>query len=225
MDSGSRWKRAKDMDARPADPLPKGPSQTSVDLPPGLASGNVGLLVRSMRLVGTVLVSQARILSWLPPLAWAVLIFFLSSGQPSLGGVDLGEFGGFVTNLAHPFAFGVLALLLVPMFGRTTGPHGLRWTKLSPQNAVWVIAFASLYGLTDEIHQSTVEGRDASLLDWLSDFVGAYFVVRVVLYLGRSDADARGLRRWLLAGLAASLAAAGLATWYTSVSGSGPWPF
>ena len=55
--------------------------------------------------------------------------------------------------------------------------------------------------------------------------MGAYFVVRVVLYLGRSDADGRGLRRWLLAGIAASLASAGLATWYTARAGSGPWPF
>lgn len=214
------------MDALPADSPPQRPSPSSADRP-SEPPGHAGLLVRAARLIGTVLVSQARILSWLPPLAWAALIFFLSSGEPSLGGIDLGEFGGLLTNLGHPFAFGILALLVIPIFGRTKGPHGLRWTKMSPQNAVWIVAFVSLYGLTDEIHQSTVDGRDASLLDWLSDFVGAYFVVRVVLYLGRSDADARGLRRWLLAGVIGSVASAGLATWYTSVSesGSGPWPF
>lgn len=213
MDSGSRWKRARGMDALPADSLPEG------------ATRNAGLLVRTTRLVGTVLVSQARVLSWIPPLAWASLIFFLSSGQPALGGFDLGAFGGFITNLGHPGAFGVLTLLVIPVFGRTTGPHGLRWTKLSAVNGVWVVTVVALYGLTDEIHQSTVEGRDASLLDWLSDFVGAYFVVRVVLYLGRADANGRGLRRWLLAGLVASLASAGLATWYTTRYASGPWPF
>ncbi len=206
------------MGAPPADLASDRSSVTSED-------PAAGLLVRSARLVGTVLVSQARILSWVAPVAWAALIFFLSSGQPSLGGLDLGAFGGFLTNLGHPGAFGVLALLVIPLFGRTQGPHGLRWTKMSPQNGVWVVAFVALYGLTDEIHQSTVEGRDASLLDWLSDFVGAYFVVRVVLYLGRPDANGRGLRRWLVAGLAASVAAAGLATWYTSKAGSGPWPF
>jgi VanZ family protein len=206
------------MDAPLAD-LPREPSGSTRE-----GSGS-GLLLRALRLAGTVLVSQARILSWLPPLAWASLIFFLSSGQPSLGGLDLGAFGGFFTNLAHPGAFGALALLLIPVFGRTVGPHGLRWTKLTPTNGLWVVTLVALYGLTDEIHQSTVDGRDASLLDWLSDMVGAYFVVRVALYLGRVDATARGLRRWLLAGLLASVASAALATWYTSKAGSGPWPF
>ena len=224
MDSGSRWKRAKNMDALPANLPPDRSSPRSADRPFELAR-RAGLLVRTARLVGTVLVSQARILSWLPPLAWGALIFFLSSGQSSLGGIDLGDFGGLITNLAHPFAFGILALLVIPVFGRTTGPHGLRWTRMSPQNAVWIVALVALYGLTDEIHQSVVEGRDASLLDWLSDFVGAYFVVRVVLYLGRADADGRGLRRWLIAGACASLASAGLATWYSSTFHSGPWPF
>lgn len=204
------------MDALPADS-----SGRETEIGPR----SVGLLVRTARLIGTVLVSQARILSWLPPLAWAALIFFLSSDVRSLGGIDLGAFGSLLGNLAHPGAFGILALLVVPVFGRTTGPHGLRWTKLTPANGVWIVALVAIYGMSDEIHQSTVEGRDASLLDWLSDCVGAYFVVRVVLYLGRSDANGRGLRRWLLAGIAASLASAGLATWYTARAGSGPWPF
>ena len=184
-----------------------------------------GQSVAAARLLGTVLVTQPRLLSWLAPFSWAALIFVLSSGQPSLGGFDLGAFGGFLMNLAHPGVFGVLALLLIPLFGRRKGPHGLRWTAISPVGALWLVALVSLYGFTDEVHQSMVEGRDASLLDSLSDAVGAYFVVRVTLYLSREDANTAGLLRWLLAGLATSVASAGLATWYSATAGSGPWPF
>ncbi|QDV05680.1 hypothetical protein Poly30_11790 [Planctomycetes bacterium Poly30] len=178
-----------------------------------------------MRFLGTVLVTQPRFLSWLAPLSWAALIFVLSSGQPALGGLDLGAFGGFLMNLAHPGVFGILTLLLVPLFARRKGPHGLRWTALTPVGAVWLVAFVAIYGFTDEVHQSTVEGRDASLLDFLSDTVGAFFVVAVTLYLGREDAKTSGLLRWIVAGVAASAASAGLATWYSAKAGGGPWPF
>lgn len=32
---------------------------------------------------------------------------------------------------------------------------------------------AGLFGLTDELHQSFVPGRDASLLDWIADALGS----------------------------------------------------
>lgn len=184
-----------------------------------------GRTVKAARWLGTVLVTQPRLLSWLAPLAWAALIFVLSSGQPALGGLELGVYGSFLMNLAHPGVFGVLALLLIPLFARRVGPHGLRWTSLTPVMGTWLVAFVAMYGFTDEVHQSTVAGRDASLLDFLSDTVGAFFVVRVTLYLGREDANTPGLLRWLLAGLAASMASAGLATWYSAHHGAGPWPF
>ncbi|MEM8709325.1 MAG: VanZ family protein [Planctomycetota bacterium] len=191
----------------------------SVDASAESSSG----FVHAFRVLGTVLVSQPRSLSWLAPVSWAGLIFLLSSGQPNLGGVDLGVLGGFLMNLAHPGVFGILTLLLVPVFARSTGPHGMRWTGLTSVGGIWLVAFVGMYGFTDELHQSVVEGRDASFLDLLSDVVGAYFVVRVVLYLGRPDATREGLSRWILAGLAASMAAAGIATWWGATMGEGPW--
>lgn len=184
-----------------------------------------GAFVGLFRTVGTALVTQPRILSWLPPLAWAALIFALSEFPPRLDSESVFAFGGFTTNLGHPFAFGILALLLVPLLPRRRGPHGLRWTALGSVGALWVIVIAGLYGFTDELHQSTIPGRDASLLDALSDFTGAFFSIKVVLYLGRDDATSRGLLRWLGGGFVGCCAAAGLATWYSHAVGAGPWPF
>ena len=35
------------------------------------------------------------------------------------------------------------------------------------------MALASLYGATDEFHQSFVPGRDSDVLDWVADTLGA----------------------------------------------------
>lgn len=178
-------------------------------------------LVDLLRAAGRVLLMPPRIARVLPPLAWMALIFFLSSFQPDLDGLGLSLFGGMGTNLLHPGVYGILALLLIPALAAREGRGRSAWTALTPEGGLWVVVLATLYGFTDELHQSVVEGRDPSLFDLLSDFVGALVVVRVVLYLGQPGADDRGLTRRLALGLVASIAAAGLATWY----GSGPWIF
>jgi len=176
--------------------------------------------------VGQCLLGTPRTLAWLPPLAWAALIFYLSSGRLEMGDLGVTAFGGFLTNLAHPGAFGIFALLLIPLARRRPHPWGGgRWTTLTPEGGLWVVAVSLIYGFTDELHQSVVAGRDASVLDILSDGVGAFFVVLVVRYLGRDDATEGGLRRRLLGGLLASVAAAAAATAYAERVGRGPWPF
>ncbi len=39
--------------------------------------------------------------------------------------------------------------------------------------AILSIVFCSLYGMSDEWHQSFVVGRDSDWLDWLADTLGA----------------------------------------------------
>lgn len=39
--------------------------------------------------------------------------------------------------------------------------------------AIAGIVFCSLYGVSDEWHQSFIAGRDASVFDWVADTVGA----------------------------------------------------
>lgn len=199
--------------------------------------------VRSLRSIGRALLVQPRWLSWILPVAWAGAIFLLSSLRSLDGPSQAWELGGLTGNLGHPAVFGMLALLLVPLARRRllapmtppspTGPlapisrggGGRLWTDLSPEGALWIVVVVALYGFTDELHQSTVEGRDASVLDLLSDTVGAVAVVAVVMYLGRADADGPGLRRRLAAGFAASLLAAGIATLWGMFVGPSPWPF
>lgn len=42
------------------------------------------------------------------------------------------------------------------------------------------VLFCALYGLSDEWHQSFVEGRDADIYDWFADMLGAVLLVLVV---------------------------------------------
>jgi len=60
-------------------------------------------------------------------------------------------------KLAHFTEYALLGFLL----GRGTG------------NVPVAFALSALYGVSDEVHQSFVPGREASALDWLADAAGA----------------------------------------------------
>lgn len=92
---------------------------------------------------------------WAPVLAWAALIFFVSS-RPTLP-VPL---GGGTDKIAHFGAYSVLGIAL---------GHARVATGISlPVAAVAGI----VYGLVDELHQSTVPGRAAEVGDWVADSLG-----------------------------------------------------
>ena len=181
--------------------------------------------LRAFRAIGRGLLAPPRVVSGLLPLAWGTAIFVLSSDTQEVGVLVNETVDSFLGNLVHPFAFGVLALLCVPLFPRGRGPAGKAWTTMGSIGALWVAAGVAMYGFTDEVHQSTVPGRDASLLDVLSDVVGAVSVLAIVLYLGRTQATKVGLRVRLGAACLASCVAAGLATTWDLRVGEGPWPF
>lgn len=100
-------------------------------------------------------------LRWLPALAWAGLIFYLSS-QPEPLGQQPGDSLGLV---AHTTVFGVLAALVLLAAG---GPA-------RADRRAYLIAFlvASLYGVSDELHQAFVPGRSPDPRDWVADTAGA----------------------------------------------------
>jgi VanZ family protein len=101
-------------------------------------------------------VAASRVLSaWLPVVAWAGLIFTLSS-IPDLG-TGLGTWDLVLRKLAHAAEYAVLGVLLLRAIGRPGA----------------AFALATLYAATDEIHQAFVRGRQASLLDLAIDAAGA----------------------------------------------------
>lgn len=58
--------------------------------------------------------------------------------------------------------------LLAAFLAHAIFPAGLK-------RRFWLaLVIASLYGVSDEIHQMFVPGRDASVLDWLADTAGAW---------------------------------------------------
>ncbi len=91
------------------------------------------------------------------PAALAAAIWFLSS-QPSPG-PDLGGLQEAASYVAH---FALYAALW------TTLAWALRWRR-----PVLALLLTVAYGAVDEVHQSFVEGRDASLLDLAVDALGA----------------------------------------------------
>jgi VanZ family protein len=91
-----------------------------------------------------------------PPLALMALIFFLSA-QPDLSS-GLGDWDLVLRKLAHMTEYAVLYLL---------------WLRALPGVAPWVpVAIALGYAVTDEIHQSFVEGRHGAVIDVGIDAVG-----------------------------------------------------
>lgn len=119
-------------------------------------------------------------LDWLPVLAWAGLIFALSS-IPDLG-TGLGTWDLVLRKLAHAAEYAVLALLL------------LRATRSAPWAGRYApglaVALASAYAVTDEWHQSFVEGREGSPRDIVIDTLGAAIGVLAWLSVSRRRAVA-----------------------------------
>ena len=94
------------------------------------------------------------------------LVFWLSS-SPNAQGITF--LRPPLDKLAHAGSFGLLALFFRFATGR----------------ALLSVLLASLYGLSDELHQAGVPGRDADGLDWVADTLGACFAVGAVWFLTR----------------------------------------
>lgn len=122
-----------------------------------------------------------RLRYWGPVCAYAGLIFYLSSQShpedqlPSFIGL-------FSDKILHAVEYAMLGGLFYRAFRWGTNDAVKPWAGLL------AVAAASLYGLSDEIHQAFVPNRESSGLDWLADSVGALVGV----------ATAQGLPRWWL---------------------------
>jgi VanZ family protein len=99
---------------------------------------------------------------WLPPLLLMGLIWFFSA-QPSLDS-GLGWIDTVGRKLIH---FGEYALLCF-LWWRL-----LRTRMPDRRAALAALLVSSLYAVTDEIHQSYVDGRYGTPVDWAIDTAGA----------------------------------------------------
>ena len=112
--------------------------------------------------------AASRALSaWLPVVAWAGLIFTLSS-IPDLG-TGLGGWDLVLRKLAHAAEYAVLGVLLLRALER-------------PALALWL---GTAYAVRDEIHQAFVPGRLGSPLDVAIDAAGVAVGILVALRLRR----------------------------------------
>jgi VanZ family protein len=105
---------------------------------------------------------MSRVARWGPVVAWAALIFVLSS-IPGLG-TGLGTWDLVLRKLAHVAEYALLGALLL---------------RAAERPAV-ALALGSLYAATDEIHQAFVGGRHGSPLDWALDTAGV--AIGIALY-------------------------------------------
>jgi len=119
-----------------------------------------------------------KLFNLLPPLVLMAVIFLLSA-QPDLS-TGLGFWDLVLRKLAHMSVYALLTLLwwraLAPLAGR-------------PLAVAVTIAF--LYAISDEYHQSFVEGRSGNPVDVMIDSVG----IGLAVWLARSDWFRRGPAR------------------------------
>jgi VanZ family protein len=93
---------------------------------------------------------------------WASVIFVLSSfstlPSPPSGITDKHE---------HLVAYALLSALLVRALSHAS------WSGVTTRVVLAAAALAALYGVSDEVHQYFVAGREASATDFAADALGA----------------------------------------------------
>ena len=105
---------------------------------------------------------------WIPPLLWAVLIFYFSSlSLPETSEIYWKDF--IVKKSAHVIEYAVLTILLY---------RGFRNNGIKDRNAgILAMTLAILYASSDEFHQSFVPGREPRVRDVVFDTIGASLAI------------------------------------------------
>lgn len=101
--------------------------------------------------------TRGTLIRWSAVALWAAAIFGVSSIQGS-------NLPGGYSVQAHFTEYLILAVLLY---------IALRPGRSRASAALFALLIASLYGMSDEFHQSFVPGRMPDPMDWLTDTLGA----------------------------------------------------
>lgn len=107
-------------------------------------------------------------LRWLPTLFYAGLIFVASSTPQPIPIIPI----PYADKGIHFLEFAILSLLLC----WAMEPSG----RPLKRNVFLAIIISSLYGASDEYHQTFTPTRTAEVTDWLADSIGA--IVMAVLW-------------------------------------------
>jgi len=106
---------------------------------------------------------------WLPPALWAVAIFVLSA-QQTLPGLEATALDFLLKKGAHITVYAGLYFLLYRGVAMVT-------TARHERRRLWVpLVLTLMYAVLDELHQSFVPGRSATLVDIGYDTLGAGLV-------------------------------------------------
>ena len=103
---------------------------------------------------------RLKVRRWLPPLAWAGVILFVTSLPGSAVPSQLGPYD----KIVHFGIYGLFAVFLSRDLAQVTG----RWSA-----ALLAIAIAVAFGAADEWHQGFIPGRSTDIADWRADSIGA----------------------------------------------------
>jgi VanZ family protein len=119
---------------------------------------------------------------WVPALAVMAVIFALSS-LPAASIPQFGRLDVLVKKGGHALGYGLLGLAYYyALPPRLT--HGYRW--------VLALLMAILFSLSDEYHQSFVEGRGSTITDVGIDTAGACLALLLAgRYLSNSSSNSR----------------------------------
>lgn len=125
-----------------------------------------------------------RIVNWAPVLAWMAVIFLFSSDYfssenttpfiapilsnlfPDLEAPHIENITLMIRKLGHVSEYFILALLVMRALSTEFVGRGGR------QRILWSLVFVIVYAASDELHQSFVPSRTASLTDVLIDSLG-----------------------------------------------------
>ena len=104
---------------------------------------------------------------WVPVVVYAGTIFYLSAQPHPEEKLPSFLIEGVNDKVLHVVEYSILALLCYRAFRWAAGPAAAR------QAVLLAIVTASVYGITDEVHQAFVPFRESGWQDWLADTIGA----------------------------------------------------
>ena len=123
--------------------------------------------------------SKRFILCWLPLILYCLLIY-IQSANPSPKQIPSFPF---VDKVLHFAAYGIMGILFYRAYQTLRIKDNIQMLMLLS------VVSASLYGISDEIHQSFVPFRDAEVADVIADIIGAFSGVYLYQLLMAVRAD------------------------------------